>query len=314
MQVFVRVVEQGSFTRAADDLGISRSSVTAAFAELEARLKIRLMHRTTRRLSLTDEGRSYYDHCVRVLDDIAEAEDNLSGARLVPRGRLRVSIPQSFVDEVFFPALMQFMRIYPQLIVEIVLTDRAVNLVEEGIDCALRAAPIPDDSDLVARKLSSGSTITCASPGYLAQNGRPQTLEELADHDCIQFVSPSTGRIREWSFVVDGRLVQITPHGRLRLNSLNAALQSAIAGGGITQVPDALAYRAVLNGTLQALLTESRAPALPITLVYQGNRYVSAKVRVFADYFASIFPGSGWWPRIETASMVVRTPTDLAAL
>ena len=314
MQVFVRVVEQGSFTRAADDLGISRSSVTAAFAELEARLNVRLMNRTTRRLSLTDEGRSYYEHCVRVLDDIAEAEDNLSGTRLAPRGRLRVSIPQSFVDEVFFPALMKFMRHYPQLTVEIVLTDRAVNLVEEGIDCALRAAPIASDADLVARSLCSCSLITCVSRDYFAKNGQPRTLDELADHDCIQFVSPSTGRVRDWEFLIDGRLKTVTPHGRLRLNSLNATMESAVAGGGVAQIPDALAYRAILDGSLRAVLTDWIAPALPISLVYPGNRYVSAKVRVFADYFSDVFPRAGWWHGIEASRAAANAPTDLAAL
>jgi LysR family transcriptional regulator for bpeEF and oprC len=155
MRVFARVVELGSFARASEALEIARASATTAVARLEKRLGVRLLHRTTRRLSLTEDGRLYYQACVSMLTDLAEAEDALSNARKSPRGRLRVSTPHSFIHMVFLPALPRFMARYPDLEVEIVMTDRAVNLVEEGIDCAVRAVDIPDDSPLVARRISS---------------------------------------------------------------------------------------------------------------------------------------------------------------
>lgn len=295
MQAFVRVVEHGAFGRAAEDLSASRASVTEAIGQLEKRLGVRLLNRTTRRLSLTDEGRSYYDDCVRVLDQIAEAEDKLSGARLSPRGRLRVSVPQSFVNEVFFPALADFMARYPQLSVEVMITDRAVNLIEEGIDCALRAVEIPPDSGLVARTLSSSRWLTCASPAYLDAHGAPECIEDLAQHECIRFISPSTGRPRDWVFEEEGQLRTCVPYGNLRLTSLGAATEAAVAGSGIAQVPDALAFSALLGGTLRAVLTERVAPAPPIMLVYPGNRYLTAKVRAFGEFFADVFPAQGWW-------------------
>jgi LysR family transcriptional regulator for bpeEF and oprC len=184
MQVFVRVVEHGSFRKAADALGISPASATAAIARLERQLHVRLLHRTTRRLSVTEEGQSYYCNCVRILGDIAEAEDVLSGVRLVPRGRLRISVPQSFVSDVFFPALKEFIELHPQLEVEVVLGDRVVNLVEEGIDCAIRGVEIPADSGLVVRTLSAIRWLTCASPAYLEKHGTPSRIEDLSARPC----------------------------------------------------------------------------------------------------------------------------------
>lgn len=303
MQAFVRVVGHGAFGRAADDLGISRATMTGAVSQLEARLGVRLLNRTTRRLSLTDEGRSYYEDCVRVLDQIAEAEEKLSGTRLSPRGRLRVSVPQSLMNTVFFPALTRFMERYPNLDVEVVLTDRAVNLVEEGVDCALRAAVIPPDSGLVARRLGDVRWLTCASPEYLAAHGgEPECIEDLAQHECIRFVSPSTGRAQEWVFEQEGQVRTYTPYGHLSLTSLGAATEAAVAGAGIVQVSDALAFTAVADGKLQPLLTDLVALAPPIVLVYPGNRYLTAKVRAFGEFFADVFPTDGWWSVIAEAN------------
>ena len=168
MRVFVRVVEQGSFARAAEHFEVARPTVTHAVAALEKRLAVRLLHRTTRRLSLTDEGRAFYQGCVRVLDELAETEDAVAGVRGSPRGRLRVSTPNNFVHQEFFPPLPRFLARYPGLSLELVITDRAVNLVEEGIDCAVRAVALPDDSTLVARRIAEVHWVTVASPAYLA--------------------------------------------------------------------------------------------------------------------------------------------------
>ncbi len=298
MQVFVRVVEHQAFNKAADALGVSPASVTEAVAQLEHRLGVRLLNRTTRRVSVTDEGRSYYANCVRILGDIAEAEDGISGARLEPRGRLRVTVPQSFVYASFFPRLVQFVTRHPELEVEIVFTDRAVNLVEEGIDCAIRGVEIPKDAGLVVRELSATRWLTCAAPAYLEAHGMPDDIEQLAEFNCVRFVSPSTGRRRDWLFEVDGKVVEIVPHGNLRLTSFDAVREMAIAGGGIVQIPDALGFTAVMDGRLQPILTDYVAYAPSLVLVYPGNRYLTAKVRAFKEFFAEAFPKDGWWPQI----------------
>ncbi|MDX1515600.1 MAG: LysR family transcriptional regulator [Woeseiaceae bacterium] len=298
MQVFVRVVEHGAFVKAADSLGISRASATAAIAELEKRLGVRLINRTTRRLSVTEEGQTYYASCVRLLGEISEAEEGLSKSTLAPKGRLRVSVPQSFVYATFYPALQEFMQLYPELDVEIVFTDRAVNLVEEGIDCAIRGLEIPPDSGLVARTLTDVNWLTCASPAYLDTHGTPATIDELAHHNCIRFISPSTGRSRDWLFQVGGEAVSVVPKGRLRLTSFDAAVHTARSGSGIAQVPDALAVNAVRAGELRPILTAHVAGAPALTLVYPGNRYVTAKVRAFKDFFSERFPRKGWWNEI----------------
>jgi len=301
MQVFVRVVEHGSFRKAADALGISRASATSAVARLEKQLGVRLLHRTTRRLSVTEEGQSWYCNCVRILGDIAEAEDVLSGVRLSPRGRLRVSVPQSFVSYIFFPALKEFTERHPQLEVEIVHGDRAVNLIEEGIDCAIRGLEIPPDSGLVARSLSSVRWLTCASPGYLEKHGTPTRIEDLSGHNCIRFISPSTGRPRDWVFVSEETPVSIVPAGNLRLTSFGAARELAQVGAGIAQIPDVLGFSAVLEGKLAPVLTELVAMAPTLMLVYPGNRYLTAKVRAFSDFMAQRFPKDGWWSKIAAS-------------
>lgn len=298
MKVFVRVVEHGAFVRAADVLGVSRATVTDAVAQLEKHLGVRLINRTTRRLSVTDEGQTHYANCVRLLGDIEEAEEALSGSRLRPRGRLRVSVPQSFINSVFYPGLARFMQQYPELEVEIVFTDRAVNLIEEGVDCAIRGVEIPADSGLVAIELTPTRWLTCASPAYLAEHGTPRAVADLEHHNCIRFISPSTGRARDWLFNVDGEPVAIEPAGNLRLTSFDAAVQVALSGAGIAQVPDGLAFDPVQNGLLKPLLTDYVAAAPSLVLVYPGNRYLTAKVRAFKEFFAFEFPQDGWWPRI----------------
>jgi LysR family transcriptional regulator, regulator for bpeEF and oprC len=290
MRAFVRIVENNSFTRAADDLNVSRASVTTALARLEARLGVRLLARTTRRLSLTEEGRTYYEACVRILGDLQEAEDSLSSARAVPRGRLRVTLSHAYAQLVLFPALQQFFERYPALELEAVVTDRAVNLVEEGIDCAVRAMVLGDDAGLVARRVSEIRWITCAAPAYLARHPAVRTVEDLSAHNCIAFLSPGSGRTINWSFVVDGKPQSFVPQGNLRVTSLDAAASAAAAGVGIAQVPEPMIFAAVREKRLEPLLLETAAPAPSVYVVYPRNRYLSAKVRAFIDFIVSIDP------------------------
>jgi LysR family transcriptional regulator for bpeEF and oprC len=300
MRVFARVVEQGSFARAAEDLDVAPPTATNAVAELEKRLKVRLLHRTTRRLSLTDEGRAYYEGCVRMLRELAETEDALSGARLAPRGRLRASVPNAFIHHELFPALPRFFERYPELAVELVITDRAVNMVEEGIDCAVRAVPLSDDSTLVARRISEVYRVTVAAPAYLEARGAPKSIDELERHNCIRFISPSTGRTTDWQFQKGEEQVSFAPRGNFGVTALEGAAAAAAAGIGIAQVSDLLAMPALRSGALQPLLLEWAAPGPALTVVYPSNRYLSAKVRAFSDFVAEVFPAKGWWPEVAS--------------
>jgi LysR family transcriptional regulator for bpeEF and oprC len=305
MRVFTRVAEQGSFARASEDLEISRPTATQAVARLETRLGVRLLHRTTRRLSLTEDGRAFYESCVRILGDLAETEESLSSARASPRGRLRVSTPHSFVNLNFFPALPRFLARYPDLDVEVFLTDRAVNLVEEGIDCAIRALDIPDDSTLIARHVANVRWITCASPAYLRTRGTPKKIADLERHNCIRFISQSTGRTVDWRFDEGTEKRTFTPRSNLGVTSLEAAAASATLGIGIAQIPDALALPGLRDGTLRPILLDSVASAPSLKVVYPSNRFLTAKVRAFSDFVAEVFPSDGWWPEIAAMASVV---------
>ena len=289
MRMFVRVVELGSFARASEAFEVSRSVATQAIARLEDRLGVRLLHRTTRRLSPTEDGRAYYESCVRILGDMAEAEEAITSVRLKPRGRLRVTMPQAF-DDVLFPELRRFLDRYPDLDVEMVVTDRAVNLVEEGIDCAVRASPIADDSTLIARHIAHVRWITCASPRYLKARGTPRAIEDLGRHECVRFTSPSTGRVSDWKFVAGGEALAFTPRGRMGVTSLEVAASAAVHGLGIAQVPEPLVSGALRAKAVRAILTGHIAPAPSLHVVYPSNRHLSAKVRAFADFVAEIFP------------------------
>jgi LysR family transcriptional regulator, regulator for bpeEF and oprC len=302
MRVFARVVEQSSFARAAEDLDVARPTATAAVAQLEKKFGVRLLHRTTRRLSLTDEGRAFYEGCVRMLDELAETEDALSGAQRSPRGRLRASIPNAFIHQQFFPALPGFLARHPQLELELVITDRAVNLVEEGIDCAVRAVPLPEDSTLVARPISDVYWLTCASPSYLAAHGAPTNVEELGRHSCIRFISPSSGRTVDWRFRRGGEELVFTPRGGLGVTSLEGAAAAALHGVGIAHVSDVLAIDALRSGALRPLLLEFAASGPTVNVVYPGSRYLTAKVRAFSDFVAGIYPRAGVWAEILETS------------
>ena len=298
MRVFKRVVEQGSFARAAEDLEIARPSATTAVASLEKRLGVRLLHRTTRRLSLTDEGRAFYEGCVRILDELAETEESLSAQRVAPRGRLRASTPNAFIHQEFLPAVPGFLARHPGLELELVVTDRAVNLVEEGIDCAVRAVSIAEDANLVARPVSRVRWLTCASPAYLARHGAPRSIEELERHNCIRFISPSAGRSVDWRFRNGAEERAYAPRGNFGVTSLEGAVAAAVAGLGIAQVSDVLAIRALRARELEPVLLDWAAPGPTLSVVYPGSRYLTAKVRAFTEFVAGIYPPEGCWPEV----------------
>jgi LysR family transcriptional regulator, regulator for bpeEF and oprC len=290
MEVFHWVVELGSFSRAAERLDLSKASVTAHIAALESRLGVKLLNRTTRRLSLTDDGASYLEHVRRILADVQETDAMLGAGRSVPRGLLRVEMPVTLGRQYIVPALPRFAAQYPELQVIALLEDRRTNLVEEGIDAAVRNGPL-SDSTLIARRVFEAQWGTYASPDYLALHGEPQTPAELDGHNCLGLYVVSRGEAFDWAFEKDGERVVRPPGGRLIVSNGEAMLDAAVNGAGIVQSLDMFASRWVASGALRPILADwRRTDAYPISVVYPQGHHLSAKVRAFVDFVAGLFP------------------------
>jgi LysR family transcriptional regulator for bpeEF and oprC len=290
MEVFHWVVELGSFSRAADRLDLSKASVTAHVAGLETRLGVKLLNRTTRRLSLTDDGTAYLEHVRRVLADVHETEAMLGAGRSVPRGVLRVDMQVSIGRQYIVPALPRFAAQYPELQVIALLEDRRSNLVEEGIDAAVRLGTLADSS-LIARRVYEAGTVTCASPDYLALRGEPRTPADLDAHSCLGVFVLSRGETFDWVFEKDGERIVRAPGGRINVSNGESLLDLAVAGAGIVQTLDMFGSRWIASGALRPILTDWQAAVrYPISVVYPQSRHLSAKVRAFVDFVAGLFP------------------------
>jgi LysR family transcriptional regulator for bpeEF and oprC len=290
MDVFHWVVELGSFSRAADRLDLSKASVTAHIASLESRLGVRLLNRTTRKLSLTDDGAAYLEHVRRVLADVQETDAMLTAGRSVPRGVLKVDMQVSIGRQYIVPALPRFTAQYPELQVIAMLEDRRSNLVEEGIDAAVRLGTLTDSS-LIARRVYEAGTVTIASPDYLALHGEPRTPAELDGHNCLGIYVVSRGEVFDWVFEKEGERIVRPPGGRMNLSNGEALLESAVRGAGIVQTLDIVSSRWIASGALRPILTDWQAPdRYPISVVYPQSRHLSAKVRAFVDFVAGLFP------------------------
>ncbi len=280
MQAFVAVADLQGFAPAARKLGLSASNVTRLIAALEQRLGARLLQRTTRQVALTDAGARYLERARRILADVEEAEGSARDERTRPGGRLVISAPIGFGRRHVSPVVTAYLKRYPEVSVDLRLSDRMINLVEEGTDLAIRIGHLPD-SALVARHVGEMRRIVVASPDYLARRGEPKTPAAFASHDTIQFGAMTAAP--DWRFVDHGREVRIATAPRFSTNSADAAIQYAEAGGGLTRV---LAYQAAESlkaQRLQIVLAAFEQPALPIHIVYPTSRLLSAKVRTFID-------------------------------
>src|ERR1700742_1005568 len=280
MQAFVAVADLRGFAPAARRLGLSPSGVTRLIAALEERLGARLLQRTTRQVALTDAGARYLERVRRTLADVEEAESAAEGERTRPRGRLVVSAPFGFGRLHVSPALSAYLKRYPEVTGELRLSDSFVNLVEEGVDLAVRIGHLADSS-LVARHVGEMRRIVVASPRYLKAHGEPKTPGAIASHQTIQFGATAAGA--DWHFVEEGRDISVEIAPRFVSNSADAALNYAEQGGGLTRVLAYQAAAAIKRGRLKAVLTKFERPALPINIVYPTSRLLSAKVRTFID-------------------------------
>jgi DNA-binding transcriptional LysR family regulator len=277
MQAFVTVADLQGFAPAARKLGLSPSGVTRLVAALEERLGARLLQRTTRSVTLTDAGARYLERARRILSDVEEAETAAEGERTRPSGRLVVSAPVGFGRLHVSPVMTAYLKRHREVSAELRLEDRMVNLVEDGVDLAVRIGHLADSS-LVARHVGEMRRIVVASPSYLKAHGEPKTPEAMASHATIQF-----GVMPDWRFVKDGREVRIAPSPRFVTNSADAAVQYAQAGGGLTRVLAYQAAEALKRGRLRIVLARYEQPPLPIHVVYPTSRLLSAKVRTFID-------------------------------
>jgi DNA-binding transcriptional LysR family regulator len=280
MQAFVAVADLQGFAPAARRLGLSPSGVTRLVAALEDRLGARLLQRTTRSVTLTDVGTRYLERARRILADVEEAEGSAEGERTRPSGRLVVSAPVGFGRLHVSPVMSAYLKRYPEVLGELRLADRIINLVEDGVDLAVRIGHLPD-SGLVARHVGEMRRIVVASSDYLGQRGEPDTPEAIASHETIQF--GATTATPDWRFVEDGRDIRVACTPRLTTNSADAAIQYAEQGGGLTRVLAYQAAEAIKAGRLKIVLAKFEPPPLPIHIVYPTSRLLSAKVRTFID-------------------------------
>jgi DNA-binding transcriptional LysR family regulator len=280
MQAFVAVADLQGFAPAARKLGLSPSAVTRLIAGLEERLGARLLQRTTRQVTLTDAGSRYLERARRILADVEEAEDAIEGERTRPEGRLVISAPVGFGRLHVGPVVSAYLKRYPDVGVDLRLSDRRINLVEDGVDLAVRIGHLPD-STLVARQVGTMRRIVVASSGYLKRRGDPQRPADLTTHDTIQFGAMTA--VPDWRFVEDGREVRIAPSPRFTSNSSDAAIQYAEQDGGLTRVMFYQAAESLRAQRLRIVLAEFEQPAVPIHVVYPTTRLLSAKVRTFID-------------------------------
>jgi DNA-binding transcriptional LysR family regulator len=285
MQAFVTVADLEGFAPAARKLGLSPSAVTRLIAALEEHLGARLLQRTTRQVTLTDAGSRYLERVRRILADVGEAEDAVEGERIRPGGRLVISAPVGFGRLHVSPVVSAYLKRYPEVGADLRLSDRLINLLEEGVDLAVRIGHLPD-STLVARHVGEMRRIVVASPEYLKGHGEPKRPAEISAHVTIQFGAMTAAP--DWRFIEDGQEIRVSPTPRFATNSADAAIQHAEAGGGLTRV---LAYQAAAllkAGRLKIVLAKFEQPPLPIHIVYPTSRLLSAKVRTFIDLVTEI--------------------------
>ncbi|KAB2703044.1 LysR family transcriptional regulator [Brucella anthropi] len=286
-RIFTRVVECASFTRAADTLGVPRSSVSAAVQELEGRVGARLLHRTTRKVSPTQDGTAFYDRCQRVIADVEETENLFRQSAAQPSGRLRIDVPGRIGRLIIAPALPEFLERYPQIDIDLGVTDRAVNLVEDSVDCVVRVGLL-SDSGLIARPIGRLALINVASPAYLARHGTPREINDLDKHWAVNYASPSSGRVEDWEWLEDGTLRTLPMRGRVTVNSAEAYIACCLAGLGVIQIP-AYDVRSHLDaGELVELMPDYRAEPMPMTLLYSHKQHLSRRLHVFAEWLETL--------------------------
>ncbi|MFL9924821.1 LysR family transcriptional regulator [Herbaspirillum lusitanum] len=293
MRAFARVVEAGTFTHAADSLNMPNATLSKLIQQLEQHLGVKLLQRTTRRVSVTAEGAAYYGKAGRLLKDLEDIDGSFNAAQSNPRGHLRIDIGSSTASAVLIPALPDFMARYPDIRIDLGVSDRAVDLISDKVDCVIRGGVLSEQS-LVARAIGHAAMVTCATPGYLKQFGVPAYPAELKNgHRIVSYLSAQNGRAMPLRFERDGEPSEIAVAHRIGVNESNAHLAAGLAGLGIIQTFAYAARAALATGQLQEILREWQPPPYPFYVVYPPNRHLSNRLRVFIDWLAESFPVQG---------------------
>jgi DNA-binding transcriptional LysR family regulator len=293
LQTFVGVVESGGFTAAAERLGLAKSAVSRRVSDLESRLGVQLLHRTTRRVSLTEAGEQLYERALRILADLEEAETAVASAHASLRGRVRMAAPLSFGLLHLAPALTGFLARHPAVTLDLDLNDREVGLVEEGFDLSLRIGRLADSS-LVARRLAPVRLVACASPGYLERHGEPREPADLSRHQGLAYAH--TPPAQQWSFrAPNGQTVSVTVPTRLRANNGDVLLRAAEEGLGVAVLPTFIAWRALAEGTVRPVLAGFPPPEESAYAVYPSRRHLPQRVRVLIEFLAERFGEAPYW-------------------
>lgn len=289
MQAFARVVETGSFTKAADTLHMSKTSVTQLVQQLEARLRVRLLNRTTRKVNVTADGAAYYERVIRLLADMDDAETSLSGAASQPRGRLRVDVPSPLARLILVPALPAFYARYPDIQLALGVSDRVVDLIDENVDCVIRGGELADQS-LVARHVGDLALGVYAAPSYLQRAGTPQHPQELesTQHRIVGFHWARSGRVVPYALQRAEESLKVMGHPALTVDDGNAYLAAGLAGLGVLWLPEYMAKEPLARGELLALFEDWQLQPMPLYLAFPPNRHVSAKLRAFIDWIVEL--------------------------
>ena len=290
IRAFARVVEAGSFTRAATSLDMPNATVSKQVQELEAHLGVRLLQRTTRRVTVTPEGQDYYAKVIRVLRDLEDIDSSLNVENGRPRGHLRIDVGGSTARDVLIPLLPDFVARYPGIRIDLGVSDRSVDLVADNVDCVIRGGPLVDSS-LIARPIGWAEMVTCATPAYLKHHGVPAYPEELKNgHKLVAYLSTRNGRAFPFRFVRDGEKIEIATDYAVGINESNAHLAACVAGLGIIQTFTYAVQTGLEAGTLVEILKKWRPPAYAFHVVYPQTRHVTRRLRVFIDWLVEQFP------------------------
>ncbi|MHA1597388.1 MAG: LysR family transcriptional regulator [Alphaproteobacteria bacterium] len=299
LNVFVRVVDTGGFSAAARDLGMSKSAVSKRIARLENHLGVRLLNRTTRRLSATEAGTVFYERASRIVADIEDAECAVSALHTETRGRLKVNVPMSFGVRHMAPALADFMRDYPDVSVDMSLNDRIVDLIDEGFDVAIRIAKLPDSS-MIARRLAPFRHAVCATPDYWRSHGTPTHPNDLKNHNCLRYSYLSSGD--EWRFRGPDGPISVKISGNFQSNNGDTIRAMSLGGHGVNLSPTFIVGDDLRAGRMRAVLTDFMDTDLAIYAVYPASRHLSAKVRAFVDFMADRFGPEPYWDKDCTSA------------
>ena len=287
LQAFARVVELGGFTKAGDSLQLSKTTVSDLVQGLEKHLGVRLLQRTTRRVSATSDGAAFYERCAHILVELDEAEAAVMQARVTAKGRLRVDMPGALAKTFIIPQLPAFLARHPLVRLELGMGLRPVQLLEESVDCVIRLGD-QSDSSLVARRVGTMTSVCCASPAYLREHGTPRSPDELSAHSCVNYMSNRTGRILDWEFARDGQKVVLTLDGVFAVNDHEAYVAAGLNSLGIVKAANYIVRPYLDSGRLVAVLPDWTVEQYAISVMYPQSRHLSAKVRIFVDWISEL--------------------------